>query len=70
MTRRRPRRPGVAACIGVAAAWLLLGLAHSASAQKLDDFDHLRTRFPLTGAHERVPCEGCHQHALFQGTPT
>jgi hypothetical protein len=23
-------------------------------------FDHARTRFPLTGRHQRVPCAGCH----------
>ncbi|MDE0886052.1 MAG: hypothetical protein OSB70_11020, partial [Myxococcota bacterium] len=42
-----------------------LGIADSAA-----DFDHFRTRFPLTGGHERVACENCHVAGLFEGTPT
>ena len=33
-------------------------------------FDHARSIFPLTGAHERVECERCHQNAVFKGTPS
>lgn len=33
------------------------------------DFDHLRTGFPLTGAHERARCESCHLRGIFEGTP-
>ena len=33
-------------------------------------FDHTATRFVLTGAHEGVPCEGCHAMGVFRGTPT
>lgn len=54
------------------AALLSLGAPASAPAQPLqilDDLDHLRTGFPLTGSHERVPCESCHVGGLFQGTP-
>lgn len=32
-------------------------------------FDHNRTNFPLTGAHQHVDCNDCHQNG-FQGTPT
>jgi hypothetical protein len=36
-------------------------------------FDHSRTRFPLTGRHEKVACAGCHARAggdmRFAGTP-
>ena len=32
-------------------------------------FDHNRTGFPLTGAHERTDCETCHQGGRFKGTP-
>ena len=36
-------------------------------------FDHARTRFPLTGRHARVGCDGCHRAAngeqRFAGTP-
>jgi hypothetical protein len=49
---------------------LVLSLAQSAIAQSNSDFDHFRTRFPLTGAHERVTCESCHVGGAFAGTPT
>ena len=35
-------------------------------------FDHSRTRFPLTGRHEKVSCDACHRRegrARFAGTP-
>jgi hypothetical protein len=32
-------------------------------------FDHLRTGFPLTGAHAVTPCENCHLRGQFAGTP-
>jgi hypothetical protein len=36
-------------------------------------FDHGKTRFPLTGRHEKVACAGCHARGpggmKFQGTP-
>ena len=32
--------------------------------------DHLLSGFPLMGAHVRVPCEQCHSHGVFEGTPT
>lgn len=34
------------------------------------DFNHMKTGFPLTGAHARVECETCHVGGLFKGTPT
>jgi hypothetical protein len=34
-----------------------------------DDFEHMRTGFPLTGAHERIACENCHVGGVFEGTP-
>jgi hypothetical protein len=34
------------------------------------DFDHLRTGFPLTGAHAIAACESCHVSGVFRGTPT
>ncbi len=33
-------------------------------------YDHLRTRFPLTGAHATTPCETCHVGGQMAGTPT
>ena len=47
---------------------LLLAAAPAAAQQKLE-FDHFRTGFPLTGSHERVPCEACHTGGVFEGTP-
>ncbi len=35
-------------------------------------FDHSRTRFPLTGRHEKVSCDSCHRRegrTRFAGTP-
>jgi hypothetical protein len=33
-------------------------------------FDHANTRFPLTGAHRRVPCASCHGDGVYQGKST
>ncbi len=57
----------------VLAALGVLGLSHAAAAADpapRERFDHLRTGFPLSGAHLRVECESCHPRAIFQGTPT
>jgi len=32
-------------------------------------FDHSLADFPLTGAHQNVACEDCHQDNVFKGTP-
>ncbi|HYE94792.1 MAG TPA: cytochrome c3 family protein [Rubricoccaceae bacterium] len=34
---------------------------HDTQAFTIAQFDHDRTRFPLDGAHERVPCGSCHR---------
>ena len=44
-------------------------LPHPVGAGDMDDLEHIRTGFPLTGAHERAPCEACHVGGLFEGTP-
>lgn len=33
------------------------------------DFDHVKTGFPLTGAHAKERCESCHVNGVFKGTP-
>jgi hypothetical protein len=33
------------------------------------DFDHLRTGFALSGAHNLAKCESCHVNGVFKGTP-
>ncbi len=45
---------------------------HSASAMSWNaPFDHNSlTPFPLTGAHQSVPCASCHQSGSFKSTPT
>jgi hypothetical protein len=67
MTSQGRRR--LVSALGIGAAWLAFGLAPPSAAQPPGDFEHLTTRFPLTGAHVRVPCEGCHLGGVFSGTP-
>jgi len=50
------------ACLAAAAA----SLGH---AQAPGKFDHLRTGFPLTGAHQAARCDSCHVRGIFKGTP-
>ena len=54
--------------LALAIVWLF-GAAMPAYGQD-PVFDHLRSGFPLTGAHRRIPCESCHGGAVFAGTPT
>ena len=52
---------------------IVLALAHAvpslAQQTTRGKFDHLRTGFPLTGAHAVTPCESCHVRGQFAGTP-
>jgi len=44
---------------------------HSVNAWRPASFsDHGKTRFPLTGAHQRVSCTQCHTGGRYAGTPT
>ena len=56
--------------IGAMAA-LALAQANTSVAQSRgrSNFDHLRTGFPLTGAHAVTPCETCHLGGQMAGTP-
>lgn len=57
--RQRPHEP-LGAC----------ETCHSATAWKELRFDHSRVDFPLTGAHQRAPCAGCHpRQGQFRGAP-
>ena len=53
--------------------FLLLALPNSdilaAPAKRNVSFDHVKTGFPLTGAHVTLPCETCHIQGTFKGTP-
>ncbi|MCC6567913.1 MAG: cytochrome c3 family protein [Anaerolineales bacterium] len=42
---------------------------HTPSDWKDATFDHSRSDFPLTGAHQQVECEKCHVNDQFAGTP-
>jgi hypothetical protein len=53
----------------IAALALLQALPAGAQRQGLRNFDHLRTGFPLTGAHAVTPCETCHIGGQMAGTP-
>lgn len=44
--------------------------AHAAEPRRSVSFDHVRTGFPLIGAHTQVQCETCHAGGRFKGTPT
>ena len=59
-------RPVLIGVIAIAAAVQ----AGPSAAQPRGKFDHLRTRFPLTGAHAVAPCETCHIGGRMAGTPT
>src|SRR6185369_10153034 len=55
-------------------AWQLLVLGFllalgSTRAAPGGDFDHLRTGFGLSGAHNVTRCENCHIGGIFKGTP-
>jgi hypothetical protein len=43
---------------------------HTPSDWENATFDHSRSNFPLTGAHQQVACEKCHVNAQFAGTPS
>jgi hypothetical protein len=43
---------------------------HNTGAWKPANFDHSKTRFALTGAHERTECSRCHVGGRYTGTPT
>jgi hypothetical protein len=36
---------------------------------KVRTFDHQKTKFPLTGAHEKVLCATCHPNEKYKGVP-
>ncbi len=44
-------------------------VCHAETSWDVEDFDHDRTRFPLTGQHVDVPCEGCHTNHTYRGLP-
>ena len=44
--------------------------ATTPAAWKPANFDHSKTRFALTGAHERTDCARCHVGGRYTGTPT
>ena len=64
--------PGVLAALGFTLLMLFALLNSdtvSAQTEHTVNFDHLKTGFPLTGAHVQLPCESCHIQGIFKGTP-
>jgi hypothetical protein len=50
--------------------WVLLAAGPTAAETfQRGNFDHTVTGFPLTGGHQRTPCESCHINGVFKGTP-
>jgi len=45
-------------------------MCHSTTAWSPSTFNHNNTNFPLTGAHQTVPCNLCHINGQYSGTPT
>lgn len=43
---------------------------HQQTSWATGDFDHARTKYPLTGAHAKAACDGCHGGERYAGTPT
>lgn len=42
-------------------------VCHAETSWKVAEFDHARTRFPLTGQHVGVVCETCHVDGVYAG---
>jgi hypothetical protein len=42
---------------------------HGESSWQSTKFDHAKTRYPLTGAHGKASCSGCHVAQRYEGTP-
>ncbi|APF18984.1 hypothetical protein Calab_3333 [Caldithrix abyssi DSM 13497] len=45
-------------------------ICHNQEAWSPSDFDHNRTAFPLTGAHQTAACEDCHTDGQYSGIAT
>jgi len=60
---------GALAALGFSLLVLFSGDATAATATRNVHFDHIKTGFPLTGAHVVLPCETCHIQGVFKGTP-
>ena len=57
------------AALGFSLLVLFSTAASAATATRNVHFDHIKTGFPLTGAHATLPCETCHVQGVFRGTP-
>lgn len=68
-TAAKSLRARCAGLLGLALLAIAL-VGHAADPGRRTGFDHLRTGFPLTGAHAIAACEACHVSGVFRGTPT
>lgn len=48
----------------------ICGECHSTDGWLPATFDHNRTDFPLTGAHQNISCDSCHAGSIHKGTPS
>ena len=46
------------------------GACHTPDSWSNATFDHSKSAFPLTGAHESLQCTQCHVNNVFKGVPT
>jgi hypothetical protein len=60
---------GALAALGLFLLFFPHADAPAAEAKRNVKFDHVKTGFPLTGAHVTLPCETCHVQGTFKGTP-
>jgi hypothetical protein len=44
-------------------------ICHTTTTWKGAQFDHARTKFPLTGGHTKAECAACHVNGKYAGTP-
>ena len=69
LKRRRTARGLFGPAVFLGLTLLLLGPSLQADTEHKTSFDHAITGFPLSGAHQRTPCESCHVNGIFKGTP-
>ncbi len=60
---------GALAALGLILHAFVHGDTLAAETKRNVSFDHVKTGFPLTGAHVALPCETCHVQGTFKGTP-
>ena len=60
-------RTGAVIALALTVCAMLPNAAPAAERKPNVNFNHLKTGFPLTGAHATLPCETCHVQGTLQG---